>query len=78
MRKYTTIKEAEAWRKQIDSFERWYLDPTGRYVGIDLQRYGFPYAPGEWVPIDKRYSATLQWNYAMDARLLAMRSAHER
>lgn len=63
----------EKYQEQIKLFERWNLDKTGHYIGADLTKYGFPYQPGNYVPIDKRYSATCELNHAITAIILSSR-----
>jgi hypothetical protein len=46
---------------QLIAWEKRYLLASGHYAGPDLTDKGFPYRPGQHVPIDidKRYSAML-------------------
>lgn len=55
-------------RESITAVGQWCrqnLTPFGAYVGMDLRSEGFPYARGEYVPVDRRYSAMLAHRYAM-------------
>lgn len=55
-------------RESITAVGQWCqqnLTPFGAYVGMDLRSEGFPYARGEYVPVDKRYSAMLSHRRAM-------------
>lgn len=54
------------FQEQIKNFERWNLDTTGHYKGLDLTKFGFPYRPGNYIPIDERYSAYCQLSHAID------------
>lgn len=52
------------WKRQLSQWEACTLDGTGRWIAGDWTMYGFPYAPGDWVPIDRRYSAMLAHRWA--------------
>ena len=46
-------------KKQLIAWEKRYLLASGHYAGPDLTDKGFPYHPGQRVPIDERHSAML-------------------
>ena len=49
------------------AWENKHLLSTGHYAGPDLTDKGFPYRPGEYVPIDQRWSAMLAHQWAQRA-----------
>ena len=49
----------------IARWEALYLTDCGHYKGVGVHRFGFPYKFGEYVPIDKRYSAMMAHRWAM-------------
>ena len=53
------------FQRDIQKWESQYLTRTGHYKGIELNRFGFPYGFGEYVPIDRRYSAMAEHRWAM-------------
>jgi hypothetical protein len=53
--------------EDIREWEAANLDAHGRYIGRDLAAFGFPHPRGEWVPIDRRYSAMAAHRYAVAA-----------
>jgi hypothetical protein len=59
---------------EVANFERYQLDLAGNYIGGDLRRFGFYYRLGEWVPVDKRYSAACEWHWASKAREMSKAS----
>ena len=61
-----TMREVDAWQQQN-------LSPFGRYVGMTMQ--GFPYARGEYVPVEKRHTAMLEHRVALRVMGLASKAA---
>ncbi len=64
-----------------DEIQRWsstYLDPNGRYIGIDFRKVfkesDWPYRVGETVPVHMRYSAMLCWRWHQKALGMLPRS----
>ncbi len=55
----------------IRRFEKYHVTTACRYIGPDWRKlfYGsdWPYAYGEYIPVDKRYSAALSYNYHAEA-----------
>lgn len=67
-------KRSENWREEVAAWEAKYLDPaTGRYTGHEFGRFGFTYSPGEYVPINKRYSAMNEHSWAVACYLRDVR-----
>ncbi|MCC6155696.1 MAG: hypothetical protein IT367_18140 [Candidatus Hydrogenedentes bacterium] len=56
------MTQSFTWR--IQAFENAYLDQSNRYRGTDLRNFGFPYAPGDYIPVDARYSAMAEHSQA--------------
>lgn len=54
-------------RAEIVDWEAANLNALGRYIGRELRAFGFPYAHGEWVPVNARYSAMASHRYAVAA-----------
>lgn len=44
------------------------IDRYGCYCGDDLRVWGIGYEPGEYIPVERRYRATKQWQLAMEER----------
>lgn len=49
------------FQEQVRKWENANLNGLGKYIGIPLKY--FPYKRGEYIPIDKRYSAMCAWRY---------------
>lgn len=49
------------FQKQIEEWERVNLNSLGKYTGVPLRYYA--YERGEYIPVEKRYSAMLAWKY---------------
>ncbi len=58
----------KSYQNRIKSWERRYIDSSGHYKGPNLQRMS--YAPGDYVPVNKRYSAMSEFRYALSGRTL--------
>ena len=56
---------------EIERFERKHIDCVGCYVGRDLTGFGFPYAPGEYIPAADRPYALSEYLWAIAARRLS-------
>lgn len=52
------------FRREVLEWESVNLGLYYQYIGQDLRAYGFPYKPGEFIPVDARYSAMLMWRAA--------------
>lgn len=68
----TWMNDFEAWEtNNIGQAHEHEGEWIGRYLGVSgLDVYGFPYRPFQYIPIDKRYSAFLEYRAAMRAWLL--------
>ena len=63
-----------AWPNEVvKDWERDNLSHYGQYKGPDLTEYGFAYKRGDYVPVDKRYSAYTSWSHAQNAWGMAVR-----
>ena len=53
------------WNKTIAQFEKLHLTSAGRYIGPSWHKLfresDWPYDYGQYVPVDKRYSAALSY-----------------
>ena len=58
------------------AWEEKHLLSTGHYAGPDLSKRGFPYRPGQYVPLDKRYSAMLAHRWARRALSMDSTTKH--
>lgn len=56
---------------EIQAWENENLTELGHYKGRMLRGFGFPYRIGEYVPVDKRYSAMAAHRWALAAFLAA-------
>lgn len=54
-------------QREVADWERLFLS-SGNYRGPNLTEYGFPYLPGEYVPVDKRWSAMTEHKHALRLR----------
>ena len=59
---------SQPWYCQLQDWQKRHIDHRGRYVGEELS--GYRYRPGNYVPVDARYSAMLEWRYAFQAMLM--------
>lgn len=53
------------FQEKIDRWESVWLTPEKRYKGPDVRYLGFSYNFGEYIPVDRRYSAMLEHNWAI-------------
>jgi hypothetical protein len=53
------------FQREIACWSSLYLDQLGNYCGPDLREFGFPYTQGEWVPVDRRWSAMTEHKHAL-------------
>ena len=54
---------SEEYKKFIE-WKSEYIDNAGKYTGINLRSYGFPYKTGAYIPVNALFSAFLQWRGA--------------
>lgn len=58
------MERPDDWHEKIQQWSQENLDQVGNYIGPDLSTFGFNYNPGEFIPVDKRYSTMLEWEHA--------------
>lgn len=56
------------WKNKMNEWEHKNLRKgTGEYIGEDLSAFGFPFQPGQYIPVAKRHTAMAEWLSAKKA-----------
>lgn len=63
-----TLANAGTHEGAIKAWEERHLNQNGRYAGEDLSKFGFVHKPGDFIPVDSRYSAMLEHGRAVRAK----------